>query len=100
MTQMTASSGVVLANLAYLFGAVVFAFIGGAVVWWKHRKPTSVHANMASFHRGLKALAPDGEDDRPSATPGVRISPRHNERRPPVPSAREGSRRKAGVDRG
>jgi hypothetical protein len=72
----TASSSVVLSNLAYLIGAVVLAVIGGVAVWWRHRKPTSVHANMASFHRGLRALAPDGEESRPAPDPGIRIEPR------------------------
>lgn len=58
---MTASSSVVLANLAYLFGAVVLAVIGGTFVWLRHRQPKSVDANVASFNRGLRALAPDSE---------------------------------------
>ena len=33
--------------------------IGGIGVWLRHRKPKSVDANMASFKRGLNALAPD-----------------------------------------
>ena len=69
---MIASSSVVLANLAYLIGAVVLAVIGGLAVWWRHRKPTSVHANMASFHRGLRALAPD-DADRTATHTGPRI---------------------------
>jgi hypothetical protein len=56
---MTASSGVVLSNLAYLIGAVVVAFIGGVLVWLHHRQPKSVDANVESFHRGLQAIAPD-----------------------------------------
>lgn len=56
-----ASSGTVLANLAYLIGAVVIAVIGAVLVWLRHRQPKSVDANMASFRRGLTALAPDGE---------------------------------------
>jgi hypothetical protein len=56
---MTASSATVLANLAYLIGAVVVAVIIGLLVWLRHRKPKSVDANMASFRRGLSALAPD-----------------------------------------
>jgi hypothetical protein len=59
----TASSATVLANLAYLIGAVVVAAIIGFLVWLKHRQPKSVDANMASFRRGLRALAPD--DDSP-----------------------------------
>jgi hypothetical protein len=54
-----ASSSVVLANLAYLLGAVVLAVIGGTVVWLRHRQPKSVDANVRSFNRGLRALAPE-----------------------------------------
>jgi hypothetical protein len=56
---MMASSSTVLSNLAYLIGAVVLAVIGGLAVWLHHRQPKSVDANMASFRRGLNALAPD-----------------------------------------
>jgi hypothetical protein len=77
---MTASSGVVLANLAYLIGAVVLAVIGGTVVWLRHRQPKSVDANVASFNRGLRALAPDSMPiEQPSRAVGenpVRIQSR------------------------
>lgn len=73
---MIASSSVVLSNLAYLIGAVVFAVLGGVAVWWRHRTPKSVHANISSFNRGLRALAPEGEDARPVPEPGLRIEPR------------------------
>ncbi len=79
---MTASSAVVLSNLAYLIGAVVLAIIGGLVVWLRHRQPKSVDANVESFHRGLRALAPDGSqpgsgrDAVTTATGGLRIQPR------------------------
>ncbi|HEY3810726.1 MAG TPA: hypothetical protein VGL49_04760 [Acidimicrobiales bacterium] len=56
---MTASSSVVLSNLAYLIGAVVLAIIGGLAVWLHHRQPKSVDANVESFNRGLRALAPE-----------------------------------------
>lgn len=56
---MIASSSTVLANLAYLIGAVVVAVIAALLVWIRHRQPRSVDANMASFRRGLSALAPD-----------------------------------------
>jgi hypothetical protein len=54
-----ASSTTVLANLAYVIGAIVVAVIIGLLVWLRHRQPKSVDANMASFRRGLSALAPD-----------------------------------------
>lgn len=56
---MIASSTTVLANLAYLIGAVLLAVIIGLLVWLRHRQPKSVDANMASFRKGLSALAPD-----------------------------------------
>lgn|GEM_PF-703580 len=56
---MLATSSNVLANVVYLVGAVVLAVLGILVVWWRHREPTSVDAKMASFQKGLSALAPD-----------------------------------------
>lgn len=64
---MIASSATVLANLAYLIGAVVFAVIIGGLVWLRHRQPKSVDANMALFRRGLSALAPDRDGTNPAA---------------------------------
>jgi hypothetical protein len=55
---LTASSSTIVGNLAYLVGAIVFAVIGGVIIWLRHRKPKSVDANVASFRRGLSALAP------------------------------------------
>ncbi|HLI54238.1 MAG TPA: hypothetical protein VKU88_07930 [Acidimicrobiales bacterium] len=80
---MIASSATVLANLAYLIGAVVVAAAGGVIVWLRHRQPRSVDANMASFRRGLSALAPDPSSSppprrrlEPPALTHVRIEPR------------------------
>ena len=73
---MVASSSTVLANLAYLIGAVVVAAIGGLLVWLHHRQPKSVDANMASFRRGLNALAPEtgapSQPARPIETSRIR----------------------------
>lgn len=78
---MTGSSSVVIGNLAYLVGAVVLAVVLGFVVWYRHRPPRSVESNVESFHRGLRALAPDertvrpvGSTARPTPT-GLRIQP-------------------------
>lgn len=65
---MIASSSVVLANLAYLLGAVVVAVISGTFVWLRHRQPKSVDANVSAFNRGLRALAPDSV---PAEVPGA-----------------------------
>ena len=56
---MLATSSNVFANVVYLVGAVVLAVLGILVVWWRHREPTSVDAKMASFQKGLSALAPE-----------------------------------------
>ena len=59
--------GLVFTNVLYLIVALVVAVIGALVVVLRHRKPKSVEANVASFNRGLRALAPDRvSDDRPN----------------------------------
>ncbi|HEY2557920.1 MAG TPA: hypothetical protein VGI08_12490 [Diaminobutyricibacter sp.] len=73
---MIASSSVVLANLAYLIGAVVLAVIGGSFVWLRQRQPKSVDANVASFNRGLRALAPDSEPAPQTTEAEVAATPR------------------------
>lgn len=70
---MIASSSTVISNLAYLIGAVVLAVLGGIAVSLRHRKPKSVDANMASFRKGLSALAPDAPPG--NAPSGVRAIP-------------------------
>ncbi len=77
---MIASSSTALSNLAYLIGAVVVAVIGGLLVWLRHRQPKSVDANMASFRRGLSALAPD-----PRSAPGATIRRSEQSRVRPAP---------------
>lgn len=95
---MIASSSVVLANLAYLLGAVVVAVISGTFVWLRHRQPKSVDANVSAFNRGLRALAPDSLPAEPPGSGGgtaagtgpgggagadaVANTPRHVEARP------------------
>ena len=64
---MTGLSSTVISNLAYVVGALVLAIILGIAVWWRHRQPKSVDANVASFKRGLRALSPE---NRPA---GVRV---------------------------
>lgn len=76
---MIASSGTVLANLAYLIGAVVVAAIAAVLVWLRHRQPKSVDANVASFRRGLSALAPEdgGSSSRRPEPVRIRPTPSH-----------------------
>lgn len=95
---MTGSSEVVLSNLAYLIGAVVLAIIGGLIVWLRHRQPKSVDANVESFSRGLRALAPDASlagsrrGTANTASGGLRIQPR--------PAVGAGQETAAGGDNG
>ncbi|MGH9115220.1 MAG: hypothetical protein ACRDWW_05260 [Acidimicrobiales bacterium] len=87
---MIAASDVVLSNVAYLIGVVVLAVIGGVVVWLRHRRPTSVDANVETFHRGLRALAPDRAKDAPARVPkGVIVSGRFAGSREPALSRSE-----------
>jgi hypothetical protein len=53
------TADVVLENLVYPIGALVLIIIGTLIVTLRHRKPKSVEANMASFNKGLRALAPE-----------------------------------------
>ena len=76
--MITGSSATVLANLAYLIGAVVVAVVIGLIVWLRHRKPKSVDANISSFRRGLSALAPEdggGAHPPPPEPPKIRPVP-------------------------
>ncbi|MGH9056766.1 MAG: hypothetical protein ACRDYY_13050 [Acidimicrobiales bacterium] len=87
---MIAISSVVLSNLAYLIGVVVLAVIGGGAVWLRHRRPTSVDANVETFHRGLRALAPDRSNGAPARVPaGVIVSGRFPGPRPAAPTEGE-----------
>ncbi len=73
-------ASVVVSNLMYLVGAVILAVVLSLMVVLRHRKPKSVEANMASFNRGLRALAPDPPNQGPSGRsngkrrPGARSS--------------------------
>ncbi|MDQ6838034.1 MAG: hypothetical protein M3137_06790 [Actinomycetota bacterium] len=61
--------GVVISNLLYVIVALTVAVIGALIVVLRHRKPKSVEANVASFHRGLRALAPDQLPDASGRAP-------------------------------
>lgn len=72
-----AASSVVYSNLMYLGGAVVLMIVLTLVVVLRQRKPKSVEANMESFNRGLRALAPTPQAPRRSSAPDPgRVEPR------------------------
>jgi hypothetical protein len=72
-----AASSVVYSNLMYLGGAVVLMIVLTLVIVLRQRKPKSVEANMESFNRGLRALAPTPQAPRRSMPPDTgRVEPR------------------------
>jgi hypothetical protein len=66
-------AAIVVGNVLYVLGAVAGIVVGAVVVSLRHRRPTSVEASVASFRRGLEALAP-----RP-VTPDAPIAARHED---------------------
>jgi hypothetical protein len=46
-------------NLVYLLIALVLSVAGSLILWFRHRRPTSLESGIDSFSRELKALAPD-----------------------------------------
>ena len=58
-------------NLVYLAAVIVASVIGGLVIFFRNRKPTSVESGIDAFHRELKALAPErrGDGGRSAADP-------------------------------
>jgi hypothetical protein len=65
-------SAVVLQNLIYVIGAVAGIVVGGLAVTLRHRRPTSIEANVDLFNKGLRALAPEAGAVR---APSVTVSP-------------------------
>jgi hypothetical protein len=57
---------IVISNLMYLVVAVVAMVLISLVVVLRHRRPKSIEANMKTFNRGLRALAPE-------SAPGERV---------------------------
>lgn len=50
---------IVVSNLMYPVGAVAAIVVLSLIVVLRHRRPKSIEANMETFNRGLRALAPD-----------------------------------------
>jgi hypothetical protein len=72
---MIAITTVEVQNLIYVAGALVLIIILSLVVTLRHRRPKSVESNMATFNKGLKALAPGTEPVRRSGSAGRRGRP-------------------------
>ncbi|HYE78103.1 MAG TPA: hypothetical protein VEI97_08960 [bacterium] len=48
-------------NLLYPLLALAGSALGSLVLWLRSRKPRSFEASIDDFHRGLKALEPEGQ---------------------------------------
>lgn len=58
-----------MSNLLYLVVAVGLSIVGSLILWFRHRKPTSMEHGIQAFNNELRALAPDqrpGRRDRRS----------------------------------
>ena len=68
---------IVVSNLMYLVGAVVAMVLLSTIVVVRHRRPKSIEANMKTFNRGLRALAPDASPrPRPTKPDSQRVQTR------------------------
>ncbi len=52
-------------NLLYPLLALVGSALGSLVLWLRNRKPTSFESSIDDFHKGLKALEPEGRPQEP-----------------------------------
>lgn len=59
-----------MSNLAYLGLAVVLSTIGGLVVWYRNRRPTSFMSGIEQFQREREALAPERRRTREDGRTG------------------------------
>ena len=65
-----------MSNLLYLLAAIGLSAIGSALLYLRHRRPTSVEYGMREFSRGLEALDPSRRETADqSAEPPRRASP-------------------------
>lgn len=69
-------AAIVLSNLMYLVGALAAMILISLVIVFRHRRPKSVEANVQSFNRGLRALAPEGGSTAPVGPRPLRVQPR------------------------
>jgi len=46
-------------NLLYLVVAVGLSVVGSLILWFRHRKPTSMEHGIQAFNNELRALAPE-----------------------------------------
>ena len=81
---MIAASQLDLSNLLYLAGAVLAAVVICTVLALRHRRPKTIEADMESFSRGLRALAPESvRSNRRANSPEPTIDLRATRRNQP-----------------
>ena len=59
-----------MSNLLYLVVAVLLSVVGSLILWFRHRKPTSMEHGIEAFNSELRALAPDQRQGRRDRRPG------------------------------
>jgi hypothetical protein len=57
-------------NLLYLVVAVLLSVVGSLILWFRHRKPTSMEHGIEAFNNELRALAPEQRASRRDRRPG------------------------------
>ncbi|MGH9281295.1 MAG: hypothetical protein ACRD12_24835 [Acidimicrobiales bacterium] len=68
-----------MSSLVFLIAIVVLSLIGGFVLWFRERSPSSMESHMRAFEEERKALSPESWTDvaqprrrRPNAQPRSR----------------------------
>ncbi len=51
-----------MSNLLYLGIAILVSVVGGLILWYRTRRPTSLTAGIEEFQRELRALTPQGRE--------------------------------------
>ena len=51
-----------MSNLLYLIIAVALSLIGSLILWLRTRQPRSLESGIQQFSKGLRALAPEGDE--------------------------------------
>lgn len=50
--------------LWFLGIAVAVVVVGGVILWWSDRTPSSSESSIDSFRREMEALSPERRDDK------------------------------------
>jgi hypothetical protein len=58
-----------MSSIVFLLVFVVFALVGGFMLWWRERGPRSMEAHMREFERHRQALSPGPPPPPPRRSP-------------------------------